>query len=101
VATGDAAFDAAVQLTRASSVVTFDRYFALVQFDALADGVLSLSFVNEFASEFIADKFLPMLTVKVGEQLGRRVRVVTTIDPRLSRPLVRWAEEPEERGPPA
>jgi hypothetical protein len=101
VATGDVVFDAAAQFTRASSVVTFDRSFALVQFDSLADGVLALSFANEFASDFIADKFLPMLTVKIGEQLGRCIQVVRTIDPRMTRPLVRWTEEPEERGPPA
>jgi hypothetical protein len=100
-ATGDAIFDRAAHQTRALSVVTFDRAFALVQFDGLVDGVLSLRFANEFARYDLEDKFLPTLTAKITEQIGRRLQVQKSIDPNLSRPLVRWAEEPEERGPPA
>lgn len=101
VATGDAVFDAAARTTRATSVVAFDRSFALVQFDALGDGVLALSFANEYARYDVEDKLLPMLTARIAEQMGRRIQVVASIDPRLSHPLVRWTEEPEERGPPA
>lgn len=99
--TGDAVFDRAAGETRALFAVSFDHSFALVQFDGLADGVLSLRFVNAFASNFIEDKFLPTLTAKIAEQVGRPVTVQSSIDRNLCRPLVRRAEEADERGPPA
>ena len=99
--TGDDVFDEAVHHTRALSAITFDGAFTLVQFDGLADGVLSLRFTNEFAGDFVKDKFLPVLTAKITERIGQPVRIETSVDANLSRPLMRWTEAPVERGLPA
>lgn len=92
--TGDAAFDRAAEQTRACSPVAFDQWFVGVQFEGLADGVLSLRAQNEFVRDWIQQRFLGTLTDKVREQIGARVGVKWTIDPHLSLPLVRRLPAP-------
>jgi len=87
--TGDTVFDCAAEKTRASSPVVFDRWFGEVQFEGLADGVLSLRARNDFVREWVAGKFLPVLVDDLRAQTGARVEVRWAVDPDLSLPLVR------------
>jgi chromosomal replication initiator protein len=82
-----AAFERAVDHTRARSPSTFDQWFGGVQFDDLTDGVLSLRAQNEFVQEWVKANFLPALTDKLRELTGWSIQVAWTIDAALEAPI--------------
>jgi len=88
--TGNALFDRAAEQTRANSPVAFDQWFRGVQFEGLADGVLSLRVQNEFVLDWVRQQFFPTLIDKIREQTGTHVEVSWAVDPHLSLPLVRY-----------
>jgi hypothetical protein len=78
-------FDQAVDAVRAKSPILFDQWFRDVQFDGLADGVLSLRVANTFTIELVSGHVGQIL-----EQLRPRtgpLRVEWTEDAALAHPI--------------
>jgi chromosomal replication initiator protein len=82
-----AAFERAVQRTRARSPATFDQWFGGIQFDDLTDGVLSLRAQNEFVLEWVRTNYLPELCAALREETGWSVEARWTLDPDLRHPI--------------
>ena len=91
VLVGERAWSEALAFTRESSPISFDQWFSGVQFDGLADGVLTLRARDEFVRQWVEDHFLPTLTERLREQTGLSIQVCWSIDGGLERPL---AERP-------
>jgi chromosomal replication initiator protein len=77
----------AVAFTRERSPASFDQWFSGIQFDGLADGVLSLRARDEFVREWVDQHFLPTLTDFVRSQTGWSVQVAWTVGGAVESPV--------------
>ena len=77
----------AVAFTRERSPTSFDQWFSGIQFDGLADGVLSLRARDEFVREWVDQHFLPTLTDYVRSQTGWSVQVAWTVGGAVDSPV--------------
>jgi hypothetical protein len=68
-------FERALGVARATSPATFDKWFAQVQFEALAGNVLSLVAANDFVRDWVARDFLPALLAELSAAIGASVDV--------------------------
>jgi len=90
-------WDQAVAYTRGRSPVSFDQWFAGVQFDDLTDGVLSLRARDEYTLEWVSTHFLPVLSTYLHEQTGWSIQVAWSIDPNLTSPVSQLPTPPPVR----
>lgn len=77
----------AIAFTRDRSPGSFDQWFSSIQFDGLADGVLSLRARDEFVREWVDDHFVPALADFIRGRTGWSVQVAWSIDAELDRPI--------------
>lgn len=80
-------WEEAVAHTRGRSPVSFDQWFAGVQFDALTEGVLSLRARDEYTRDWVSTHFLPVLTNYLHEKTGWSIQLAWSIDANLDDPV--------------
>jgi chromosomal replication initiator protein len=89
-------WERAVAFARSKSTV-FDQWFGAVQFDGLADGVLSLRARDEWVREWVDQHFVPTLADHMRSETGWSIQVAWTIDVELDNPVVREPSPPSVR----
>jgi chromosomal replication initiator protein len=77
----------AVAFTRAKSPASFEQWFSGVQFDGMADGIVSLRARDEFVREWVDQHFLPTLVDFLRSQTGWSVQVAWCVGGDLERPV--------------
>lgn len=90
-------WEQAVAHTRSRSPVSFDQWFAGVQFDDLTDGVLSLRARDEYTLDWVATHFVPALSAFIREKTGWSVQVAWSVDPDLASPISQRPAPPPVR----
>lgn len=71
----------AVAFTRSKSPGSFDQWFGGVEYEGMAEGVLSLRARDQWVREWVEDHFLPTLLDYVRSQTGWSVQVAWTLGP--------------------
>jgi DnaA N-terminal domain len=90
-------FRFALEAVRERSPIAFDQWFCGVQFDGLADGVLSLRVRDDFVRDWIEKNFVERLTDELARSVRHRITVAWTIDCGLDRPLAAGELPPTPR----
>jgi chromosomal replication initiator protein len=89
-------WERALAYTRTKST-SFEQWFSGVQFDGLADGVLSLRARDEWVREWVDQYFIPTLADHMRSETGWSIQVAWTIDGALDSPVVREPSPPSVR----
>ena len=84
---GGDVFRVALTMVREQSPLIADMWLRQMQFDGIADAVLSLRARNDFVQQCIPNHVLTSLCAELGRLTGQRITVSWTIDPDLDRPL--------------
>jgi chromosomal replication initiator protein len=89
-------WDRAVAAVRGKAS-SFDQWFAGVQYDGLADGVLSLRARDEWVRDWVDQCFVPALADFLRDETGWSIQVAWTIDSAITHPVVSEPSPPSVR----
>ena len=80
-------WEGAVRRIRDRSPATFDRWFAGVQYDGVAEGRLSLRARDEFTRDWVRDHFQPALIEDLESAVGSSLSVDWSINASIEHPV--------------
>ena len=95
------AWESAVHELQRKAPAAFERWFGLVQFDGLTDGVLQLRAQTPFVRDFVTAHYLPLLTERIRESTQWNVEVTWVVDAQLFSPIATRKTEPAPPPEPA